>query len=239
MPRPARYPLSGMPQLVLQRGNNCQPVFFGDGDFRFYLACLTDAAHAHGCDVHAYALMPSYVQLLVTPHHRSAISKTMQSIGRTYVQHINSSLQRSGTLWEGRYRACLIEPESYLMHCYRYIELEPVRHRLVTHSTHYPWSSYHWHARGKHDPVITDHPLFLRLGGTAANRCSVYRQALHARMDGMAIEEIGKTLNQCRVLGSERFKDDIEVLLARRVRQGKRGRPRKIVKDVGEKQIMA
>jgi putative transposase len=238
MPRPARYPLSEMPLLVLQRGNNGQPVFFCEGDFRFYLACLTDAAHAYRCDVHAYVLMPSCVQLLLTPHQRSAIGKIMQSIGRTYVQHINSTLQRSGTLWEGRYRACLIEPASYLMHCYRYIELEPVRHRLANDPMDYLWSSYHWHASGKRDPVITDHPLYLTLAGTEAKRCSVYRQTLDARMDRLLTEEIGKTLNQCRVLGSERFKDDIEGLLARRVRQGKRGRPKKVVMDVVEKRII-
>jgi putative transposase len=210
----------------MQRGNNRQPTFFIEDDFRFYRDCLKEAATDHHCEIHAYVLMTNHVHLLMTPHRANAIAKVIQSLGRRYVQYINSTYQRSGTLWEGRYKASVVESETYVLLCSRYIELNPVRSNLVTDPAEYPWSSYQWHALGKSDPLITDHPAYLALGHTDEERHEAYRGLFRDQVDPARLQEIRESLNQCRVLGSERFKDEIEAVLSRRVRPGKAGRPK-------------
>lgn len=227
MPRPPRYALPGIPQHVLQRGNNRQPVFFCEDDYRFYLASVKLAAEQHGIAVHAYVLMTNHVHLLVTPQQANGIAKLMQSIGRRYVQYINTTYQRTGTLWEGRYRACLVDAERYFFLCTRYIELNPVHAAMVAHPATYAWSSYRWHACGEPDTVIADHDLYQALGHTPHERQVAYRAMFHPAIAEGVLQEIRTTVHQCRVLGSERFKDVIERVLARRIRPGKAGRPRK------------
>ena len=142
--------------------------------------------------------------------------------------YINATYQRTGTLWEGRYRASLVDAEPYLLACYRYIELNPVRAGMVQDPEAYPWSSYRWHASGQPDPTITDHALYLALGTTMPERHTAYRALFQHHLDENVLQEIRATLHQGRVLGTERFKDAIEVALTRRVRPGKPGRPRKV-----------
>lgn len=149
MPRLLRYALPDVPQHIIQRGNNRQPVFFHADDYRFYLVCLQEAAATQGSAVHAYVLMTNHVHVLLTPRWPTSIAKVMQSLGRRYVQYINTTYHRTGTLWEGRYRASLVDAEPYLLACYRYIELNPVRAGMVQHPEEYPWSSYRWHALGQ------------------------------------------------------------------------------------------
>lgn len=226
VPRPPRYPLIGVPQHVIQRGNNRQPTFFTKDDLRFYRDCLKEAATNHHCEIHAYVLMTNHVHLLMTPHGTNAIAKVIQSLGRRYVQYINSTYQRSGTLWEGRYKASVIESEPYLLMCSRYVELNPVRSGMVADPADYPWSSYHCHALGKADPLITDHAAYLALGSTSEERHQAYRGLFRDQLVPAGLQEIRESLNQCRVLGSERFKDEIEAALSRRVRPAKAGRPK-------------
>jgi putative transposase len=142
MARLPRYTLPGQPQHVILRGNNRSIIFAADEDYRFFLDCLGDAATRHGCVIHAYVLMTNHVHLLITPEHEGSIGKALQSVGRRYVQYFNYTYQRTGTLWEGRYKATLIDSESYLLTCYRYIELNPVRADMVPHPRDYLWSSY-------------------------------------------------------------------------------------------------
>lgn len=227
MPRLPRYVLPDVPQHVIQRGNNRQAVFFQADDYRVYLACLAEEVVTHGCVVHAYVLMTNHVHLLLTPRQPTSIAKVMQALGRRYVQYVNTTYQRTGTLWEGRYRASLVDAECYLLACYRYIELNPVRAGMVPRPEAYPWSSYRWHALGQDDPVVADHALYLALGSTPHERHLAYRDLCQQQLDAHALQEIRTTLHQSRVLGTERFKDDIEAALARRVRLGKAGRPRK------------
>jgi len=140
MPRRARLNLPDVPLHIVQRGNNRQPTFFSEDDYVFYLACLRESAERHSCDVHAYVLMTNHVHLLVTPYQPDGASRLMQSVGRRYVQYVNYTYRRTGTLWEGRFKASLVESESYLLTCYRYIELNPVRARMVEDPTEYRWS---------------------------------------------------------------------------------------------------
>ena len=131
MPRLSRYFVSNQPLHVIQRGNNRQPIFARKTDFQFFLDLLHDAIDRHGLAVHAYALMSNHLHLLVTPERGDSVGKALQSIGRRYVQYFNRAQGRTGTLWEGRYKATLIDSERYLLTCYRYIELNPVRAGMV------------------------------------------------------------------------------------------------------------
>ena len=163
MPRLPRFNLLDVPQHVIQRGNNRQACFFEPDDYLFYLDCLKTAADAAGCDVHAYVLMTNHVHVLTTPRREHAVPRMMQSVGRRYVQYINKKNRRTGTLWEGRYRASLVEAEPYLLTCYRYIEMNPVRARgMVDTPEQYRWSSYHANALGHGDAWLTPHPLRTR-----------------------------------------------------------------------------
>jgi putative transposase len=140
MPRKPRHFLANVPCHIISRGNNHNVCFFADDDYLFYLECLNDACLKYAVSVHAYVLMTNHVHLLMTPSELISIPKVMQSVGRRYVQYINKTYRRTGTLWEGRYKASIIDAEAYLLACYRYIELNPVRASMVEHPIDYPWS---------------------------------------------------------------------------------------------------
>jgi putative transposase len=133
--------------------------------------------------VHAYVLMTNHVHVLMTPYQPNSLAKVLQALGRRYVPYINATYQRTGTLWEGRYRASLVDADQYLFACYRYIELNPVRAGMVQDPAEYPWSSYQWHAYGQPDPVITDHALYLALGTTMQERQTAYRALFQHHID--------------------------------------------------------
>jgi len=131
MPRKPRFFVPGVPVHVAQRGNNRQPVLFGDNDYAVCLDWLAEAAAAHGLQVHAYVLMTKHIHLLTTPAEVRSVSATLQALGRRFVPYINRSYQRTGTLWDGRYKANPVQQEDYLLTCYRYIGLNPVRAGMV------------------------------------------------------------------------------------------------------------
>ena len=148
MARLGRYLLPEQPLHVIQRGNNRAPIFFGVEDYARYRAWLAAAAAEYGCAIHAYVLMTNHVHLLVTPRQAESLPRAMQSLGRRYVRYVNAAYHRTGTLWEGRYRAAPIDSEAYLLACSRYIELNPVRAGMVRHPRDYRWSSWHANAQG-------------------------------------------------------------------------------------------
>ena len=224
MPRRTRLNLSNLPLHVIQRGNNRQACFFAEEDYRFYLHWLGKGAEKHGCDIHAYVLMTNHVHLLLTPRKPQAASGLMQSLGRRYVQYINRTYKRSGTLWEGRFKASLVNAEEYLLRCQRYIELNPVRAGMVADPSEYPWSSYRHHALGERKEHIRDHELVVALGMTAPERQEAYRALFRSELDEEAIAEIRKATNQGLVLGGKRFQEEVEGMLGRRVGVEKTGR---------------
>jgi len=232
MPRRRRLRLAGVPQHVLQRGLDRRPIFRRASDFQFYLACLMKAADDWCCHVHAYVLMPDHVHLLATPHTQDGLSRMMQSIGTCYVPYFNHGNARHGALFEGRYRACLVEP-SYLLACYRYVELNPVRGDLAQHAGDYPWSSYRHHAYGDRNRIVTDHAVYFGLGTSRAERQLAYRDLHRFGTRGQLLEEVRRSVQHERVLGSERFKDEIERRLCEPVRPGRRGRPPKAARAAG------
>lgn len=233
MPRRARVRHAGVPQHVIQRGNIRAACFFADEDYRVYLGSLLEGATRYGCDIHAYVLMSNHVHLLVTPETDESLSRMMRYLGSRYVQYVSHVYRRSGTLLEGRYKSSLIDSEGYLLTCYRYIELNPVRAEMVEEAGGYRWSSYRAHALGQADELIRDHPSYLALGATGEARQTAYQALFCHQVDDASLKAIRVAANSGTALGSERFKDEIEATLARTVRLGTPGRPRKKRTDEG------
>ncbi|MBM3356582.1 MAG: transposase [Betaproteobacteria bacterium] len=225
MARRPRLRIAGVPQHVIQRGNNRQATFFADEDYVFYLECLREAAIKHECAIHAYVLMTNHVHLLTTSGQPETMSLVMRDLGRRYVQHINFVYQRSGTAWEGRFKASLVDTETYFLRCCRYIECNPVRARMVAHPADYRWSSYRFHAEGAPDRLLSTHEQYQRLGFTADERQRAYRELFRSELDSDELSEIRGAANRGWPLGSDRFKDQIEAALRRVARPPKRGRP--------------
>lgn len=201
MPRPTRYELAGVPQHVVQRGNNRQRTFFDTGGRLRYLRWLRDAAVEYPCEVHAYVLMTNHVHLLMTPLEPMAIAGLMQSLGRRYVRYVNDRRARTGTLWEGRYKASLVATDSYLMACHRYIELNPVRAGIVRDPSRFRWSSFGHNALGRPDPLITGHPVYLALGADPASRTRAYQELFETDLSADEIARIRGDLNRCAESG--------------------------------------
>ncbi len=226
MPRQCRYFIPGMPQHVITRGVDRQAVFFHEQDYTLYLTALQDAAAANECLIHAYVLMTNHVHILVTPGRVRSLPLMMQAIGRNYVQRLNVRYGRTGTLWEGRYKASLVQESSYLLTCQRYIELNPVRARMVATPGDYPYSSYAYHAAGGDDALITAHAFYLDLAVDPSARQQAYRKLFHNLIEEELLTRIRKNTNACGVIGDRRFKEQIEAMLGCTVPTGKRGRPR-------------
>lgn len=228
MPRKPRLFLENTPCHVVQRGNNKQACYFGIEDFQFYLECLQDASKSNGCDVHAYVLMTNHVHLLVTPKLSESIGKMMQSIGRRYVRYVNDRYKRTGTLWEGRHKIALVQSESYLLTCYRYIEMNPVRAFMMKHPGEYPWSSFQHNGLGRGNLIVRHHSEYLNLGCDVDERLQVYRRLFLSALCVDDVEAINVALNFGFPLGGERFREQIEKANAVKFVKAKPGRPRKM-----------
>ena len=231
MARLGRYFLPGQPLHVIQRGNNRAAIFFGDEDYRRYRDWLLEAAGTYGCSIHAYVFMTNHVHLLVTPRAPDSLPRLMQSLGRRYVRSINSLYGRTGTLWEGRYRATPVETEAYFLACCRYIELNPVRAGMVAHPADYAWSSYRAHADGETDALVRDHDVYDRLAMTPMDRRAAYRALFQTALDEDFIKALRVATNGGWAFGSDRFKQQIAEAVARRVQPATKGRPKKIKPD--------
>jgi len=225
MPRRPRIKLAGIPQHIVQRGINREPCFFAEEDYHSYLHWLQKAAADWHCAIHAYVLMTNHVHLLVTPQTETGTAKLMQALGRRYVQYINRSYRRTGSLWEGRYKSSVIQAETYLLTCMRYIELNPVRAGMVQDPGQYRWSSYRHNGLGQADSRITPHPLYLALDRDATDRQAVYRTLFRSELDEEAINDIRLALSQGQTLGADRFSDKICAAAGIRRTQKRPGRP--------------
>jgi putative transposase len=190
--------------------------------------CCAKLLNSRTAWFHAYVLMTNHVHLLVTPNVKSALSRCMQSLGRRYVTYFNSTYRRSGTLWEGRYKASLVDNQTYLLTCYRYIELNPVRAAMVASPEDYPWSSFHANAMGMSDPLVQPHNEYLGLGADTTERQSAYRLLFKAALSDDQLLDIRIHLQQQRALGTNRFQAAIEAELGRVAKVRPRGRPRKV-----------
>ena len=183
MARLARVSVPGYPYHVIQRGNNRQRIFTSDGDRETMRELLDENARRFDVAIHAYVLMDNHFHLLLTPNADDSLPRMMQAVGRRYVRYFNDTHERSGTLWEGRYRAIVIERDDYLLACHRYIELNPLRAGLVARPGAFGWSSYAANAGGIPDPLVTPHPIYLALAASAARRRAHYRALFEVALD--------------------------------------------------------
>lgn len=227
MARLPRIVVPGLPMHVIQRGNNRQAIFFTEEDYHKYLEIMALSAEEHECFTHAYVLMTNHVHLLVTPVTESSLALMMQAIGRKYVQYINRTYQRTGTLWEGRYKSALVESEQYLLSCSRYIEMNPVRAGMVDGPGEYKWSSYSSNALGKKDSKLTQHELYKRLGSSDVLRQQSYKALFKNYINAEALDMIRKSTQQSSIIGNSHFQDEIKIMLKRRVSKFRHGGDRK------------
>ena len=214
----------GLPQHLVQRGNNREPCFFAESDYLAYLHWLQRAADMYRVALHAYVLMPNHVHLLATPAMEGGISRMMQYLGRHYVQHINRTYRRSGTLWERRFLASLVDSECCLLLIYRYIESNPVRAGMVALPEEYRWSSAKAHLAPNGATFVADHDRYLRLGDTPQQRAQAYLESSRTPLEEEVLAEIRHAIRRGVPLGSEGFTEQIEHQLGRRVRLRKAGR---------------
>jgi putative transposase len=199
MARGPRLFIPGLSQHVIQRGNNRGAVFVAPHEYRHLLALLCETSQKHCVGIHGYVLMTNHIHLIATPSSASGLPKMMQGLG-SYVRDFNRRHERTGTLFEGRYRASLIHDERYWLTCLRYIELNPVRAGLVPSPELYEWSSYGAHALGRLDPLLTPHPLLLEGGRTAADRQLAWQATCGAPIDDGTLFRIRHAIQASRPL---------------------------------------
>jgi putative transposase len=216
MPRRPRIHLPGLPLHIVQRGHNRDACFFAEEDFQVYGHWLGEALKDTGAALHAYVLMTNHVHLLLTPRRPDDVVRIVISLGRRYVQYVNKTYRRTGTLWDSRYKSSLVQEDRYLLLCQRYIELNPVRAGMVSNPAHYRWSSYRANGLGQTDSLVSPHGQYCGLGMAEADRLAAYRSLFRHELDDEAIADIRLTLNQGRPFGDGRFLDTIERMTGQR-----------------------
>lgn len=225
MPRRIRQYIPYLPYHVVQRGNNREVCFIEPENYQFYLALWQELAIKFQSAVHAYYLMTNHIHFLVTPATDDAISQIMKILGSRYAQYINKKHKRTGTLWEGRHKSSLIQSDHYLLTCYRYIELNPVRAGMVERPEEYIWSSYGANAWGD-SSWITPHEEYLRLGKQVGTRTQAYRELFCNPLGETDLDKVRKAAHYCQPLGDDRFSEFIQHKYGIQSGQMCRGRPK-------------
>ena len=227
MARPLRLIVAGHPHHVLQRGHNLQPVFVDDEDRRAYLSALRDAVREYRLALHAYVLMDNHVHLLMTPADEDGVGRALQALGRRYVSAFNRRHGRRGSLWEGRFKACLIDTEAYFLATQRHVELNPIRAGLASDLLGYRWSSLPHHLGQLSDPLVTDHVAFWSLGNTPFEREAAYRRWLADGPGPTTERVVQRQLVTGGVLGRPEFLAVLGQQVQRSLTPRPRGRPPK------------
>jgi putative transposase len=231
MPRLPRLDLPNIPQHLVQRGNNRQPIFFCDEDYACFIDFLRQGLIKYKCQLYAYVLMTNHVHLLVIAEKPGGLSGLMQSIGRRYVRYINTKYQRTGTLFEGRFKSSLIDSDQYLLTCMRYIDLNPVRAGMVSKPDDYNWSSYQSHVAEQSVSWLTEPLEYRALATTPSLRAAAYADLCKQALQPNELETIREHLNKDCALGTDRFQKIIEAASGRRAAIVKRGRPKKVLNN--------
>ena len=225
MARLPRLAIPGYPHHLIARAIDRQPVFRDAADYERMREILAQQARAEGVALHAYVLIEDHLHLLATPPRSDALSRMMQGIGRRYVRDFNQRVGRSGTLWEGRYRCALLQPETTLLDCMAYLDLNPVRAGRVQAPADYPWSS-HRHAIGQvHDKGISPHPVYWALGNTPFAREQAYAQRVAQGLSAQQVRALTESSLQGWAIGDEAFLAALQKQTTRRLTKGRPGRP--------------
>lgn len=225
MPRPPRLELPGIPLHVTQRGVNRCAIFLDDDDRYHYRRVLREATRRLAVAIHAFVLMDNHVHLLLSADHVGAISQALRRTGQAYVQSFNQRHGRVGTLWQGRFKSCLVDTDAYVLRVIRYIELNPVRAAMVAQPEDYAWSSVRTHLGIAQDPLVVPHPVYMGLGDSRDVRAAAWRHWLHAPLDADETGRIRAYMAQQRALGEPRFQAMVEKALGRPAAVRPRGRP--------------
>ena len=225
MARLPRLTLPGYPHHVIQRGNNRQAIFVSSGDRQFLLSLIDENACKFDVAIHAYVLMDNHFHLLATPQTADGLPQMMQAVGRRYVRLFNDAHERSGTLWEGRYKSTLIQTDRYLLACMAYIDLNPVRAGIVAMPDDFAWSSYRHYAGLRVDPLITPHALYWQLGNTPFAREAAYVELVGNGVSDQEKADLTQSTLRGWVLGEGGFVADLQKLTARRISKATPGRP--------------
>jgi putative transposase len=234
MARLPRLTLPGHPHHVIQRGNNRQAIFATAADRQMMLDLLDENARKFAVAIHAYVLMDNHFHLLATPQTLDGLPQMMQAVGRRYVRYFNDSQQRSGTLWEGRYKSTLIQTERYLLACMAYIDLNPVRAGMVAQARDYPWSSHGHYIGLRTDKLLTPHPLVWALGNTPFAREAAYAELVQAGISAGQQQALTDSALRGWALGEPDFVKNLQKMTARRVSKGTAGRPLALQKPLAK-----
>ena len=225
MARLPRLTLAGYPHHVVQRGNNRQAIFSSASDYQVLLDLLQESASRFSVAIHAYVLMANHFHLLVSPDTAEGVPQLMQTVGRRYVRYFNDAQGRSGTLWEGRYRSTVIQPDRYLLPCMAYMDLNPVRAGMVVQADEYPWSSYGHYAGVRVDKLVTAPPLYWALGNTPFAREIAYVDMVRTGISGEQQVALTDSVMGGWALGDANFVDKLQKIVPRRVKKSTPGRP--------------
>ena len=225
MARLARFSLAGLPQHVIQHGHNGQAIFSSAADYTHMLALLLEYSRSLQVAVHAYVLMPNHFHLLLTPQTPQGVSQLLQALGRRYVRYFNAAQGRSGTLWDGRYRATVLQADRYLLPCMAYIDLHPVRAGLAASATDYAWTSHRHYLGHQADRLVTPHALYWGLGNTPFAREAAYAELVQAGLAAPLLQELTEATRKGWALGDADFLQALQQQTPRRVSKGRVGRP--------------
>jgi putative transposase len=225
MARLPRLTVPGYPHHVIQRGNNRQPIFLDAADYEQFLLLLGEYAQREKVAVHAYVLMGNHVHLLLTPETDSGVPVMMQAVGRRYVQYFNQRYQRTGTLWDGRYKSTLVDTDRYLLACMVYIDLNPVRAGIVSKPADYHWSSYGHYAGLRNDKLIVPHALCWALGNTPFAREAAYVDLVGQGISLDQQKDLTESVLKGWALGAPGFMARLQKHTPRRPQPKPAGRP--------------
>lgn len=225
MARLPRVALPGYVHHVMQRGNNGQRIFETATDYQRMLDLVSEHSRKFGVVVHAYVLMDNHFHLLVTPHAETGLPQMMQAVGRQYVRYFNDAHQRTGTLWDGRYRSTVIEAQRFLLADMVYMDQCPVREGLVAQAGEYPWSSFGHYAGQRVDKLVTAHPLVWNLGNTPFAREVAYTEMVHTGIDAVQRDALRDAILSGWPLGAPEFVAHLQKGTPRRLTKSSPGRP--------------
>jgi putative transposase len=225
MARLPRLTVPGYPHHIIQRGNNRQATFHDAADYQLLLSLLAEHAKRENVAIHSYVLMSNHFHILATPETETGLPAMMQAVGRRYVQAFNKRHHRSGTLWDGRYRATLVQTERYLLVCMAYIDLNPVRAGMVAKATEYPWSSCGHYVGQRNDKLITPHPMYWQLGNTPFAREAAYAELISHGVSPQLQVALTESVLKGWALGEPGFVASLQKKTERRVARGRAGRP--------------
>ncbi len=231
MARLPRLTLPGLPHHLIQRGNNREPIFADVRDFEFMHELLTQQAREAGVAVHAYVLMDNHFHLLATPSTAEGLARMMQGVGRRYVRHFNQRSGRSGTLWEGRYRCAVLQPEAWLLPCMAHLDLNPVRAGRVEAPADWAWSSHRHYVGATVDRLVSPHPLAWALGDTPFAREQAYARRVEEGVPNAQQSALVDAALHGWALGDAAFLASLQKQTDRRLTRGKPGRPRRMAGD--------